>query len=72
MIHLEIHRNYIYSYFQYIQKKKIYTNNGGKNIMSRVFLSHSSADKEWYVNFVYNKLVKALGEDNVVIDNVTF
>lgn len=32
--------------------------------MSRVFLSHSSEDKEWYVNIVYNKLVKALGEDN--------
>lgn len=40
--------------------------------MSRVFLSHSSADKEWYVNIVYNKLVKALGQDNIVIDNVTF
>lgn len=40
--------------------------------MSRVFLSHSSADKEWYVNIVYNKLAKVLGEDNIVIDNVTF
>ncbi len=40
--------------------------------MSRVFLSHSSEDKEWYVNIVYNKLVKALGEDNIVIDSATF
>lgn len=40
--------------------------------MSRVFLSHSSEDKLWYVNIVYNKLVKALGADSVVIDNVSF
>ena len=40
--------------------------------MSKVFLSHSSEDKEWYVNIVYNKLAKILGEDNIVIDNVTF
>lgn len=40
--------------------------------MSRVFLSHSSEDKEWYVNIVYNKLAKVLGEDSIVIDNVTF
>lgn len=26
--------------------------------MSRVFLSHSSTDKEWYVSKVYNKLAK--------------
>lgn len=40
--------------------------------MSKVFLSHSSADKEWYVDIVYKKLVKSLGSDSVVIDNVTF
>ena len=40
--------------------------------MAKVFLSHSSEDKEWYVNIVYKKLVKALGEDSVVIDNVVF
>ena len=40
--------------------------------MSRVFLSHSSEDKDWYVNIVYNKLAKVLGEDSIVIDNVTF
>ena len=40
--------------------------------MSKVFLSHSSEDKEWYVNIVYNKLAKILGEDSIVIDNVTF
>lgn len=40
--------------------------------MAKVFLSHSSEDKEWYVNIVYNKLVKALGEDSVVIDNMVF
>lgn len=40
--------------------------------MAKVFLSHSSEDKEWYVNIVYKKLVKALGEDSVVIDNMVF
>ena len=40
--------------------------------MAKVFLSHSSEDKEWYVNIVYKKLVKALGEDSGVIDNVMF
>lgn len=40
--------------------------------MSKVFLSHSSDDKEWYVNIVYKKLVKVLGENSVVIDNVMF
>lgn len=40
--------------------------------MTKVFLSHSSKDKEWYVNKVYNKLIKDFGEDNIVIDNATF
>lgn len=40
--------------------------------MSKVFLSHSSYDKEWYVNLVYNRLVKVLGRESVVVDNVTF
>jgi tetratricopeptide (TPR) repeat protein len=40
--------------------------------MSRVFLSHSSEDKEWYVNSVYKKLVKKLGEESVVIDAAAF
>ena len=40
--------------------------------MAKVFLSHSSEDKEWYVNIVYKKLVKMLGEDSVVIDNMVF
>lgn len=40
--------------------------------MAKVFLSHSSDDKEWYVDIVYKRLVKALGEDSVVIDNVAF
>lgn len=40
--------------------------------MAKVFLSHSSDDKEWYVNIVYKKLVKMLGADSVVIDNMAF
>ena len=43
-----------------------------ENADGKSFFSHSSEDKEWYVNIVYKKLVKALGEDSVVIDNVVF
>lgn len=40
--------------------------------MSKVFLSHSSADKAGYVDIVYKKLVKALGCESVIIDNMAF
>lgn len=40
--------------------------------MAKVFLSHSSEDKEWYVDIVYKKLVHALGNDSVIIDKVMF
>lgn len=40
--------------------------------MARVFLSHSSADKLSYVELVANKLIKELGEDCVIMDNITF
>ena len=40
--------------------------------MSKVFLSHSSKDKEWYVSHVYKYLVKYVGEQSVVIDEVSF
>ena len=38
--------------------------------MAKVFLSHSSEDKEWYVNIVYKKLVKALGGKQLYIYNL--
>lgn len=40
--------------------------------MKRVFLSHSSKDKESYVNIVYSRLVKELGRENVILDTVDF
>ena len=40
--------------------------------MQRVFLSHSSADKESYVQIVANKLIKELGVENVILDEITF
>nr|DAV38984.1 MAG TPA: TIR domain [Caudoviricetes sp.] len=40
--------------------------------MAKVFLSHSSSDKEYYVRVVYNRIVKVLGEENVILDEITF
>lgn len=40
--------------------------------MSKVFLSHSSVDKESYINVVANRLVKAIGEECVILDEITF
>ncbi len=40
--------------------------------MPRVFLSHSSRDKESYVRIVAEKLISALGVHNVVYDELTF
>lgn len=43
-----------------------------REIMQKVFLSHSSVDKESYVRIVYKKLAKELGEENVIIDEISF
>jgi len=40
--------------------------------MAKVFLSHCSSDKEWYVDIVYKRLIKILGSNSVVIDSATF
>jgi hypothetical protein len=40
--------------------------------MQRVFLSHSSKDKDSYVRIVANKLIEKLGEDSIVLDELTF
>lgn len=40
--------------------------------MQKVFLSHCSSDKESYVRIVANKLIKNIGEENVILDKITF
>lgn len=40
--------------------------------MQRVFLSHSSNDKASYVEIVARKLIKELGVENVILDEITF
>lgn len=40
--------------------------------MSKVFLSHSSFDKDSYVNIVANQLIKKIGENNIILDSVSF
>ena len=40
--------------------------------MQKVFLSHSSADKKSYVRIVADKLIKSMGEDHVILDEITF
>lgn len=40
--------------------------------MQKVFLSHSSTDKESYVTIVARKLLKNLGQDSVIIDEFSF
>ncbi|MDU6542866.1 TIR domain-containing protein [Clostridium sp.] len=40
--------------------------------MAKIFLSHSSADKEHYVRHIAKNLIESLGEHNVVYDEVTF
>ncbi len=40
--------------------------------MQKVFLSHSSADKRNYVSLVADKLIKNLGPENVILDELTF
>lgn len=38
----------------------------------RIFISHSSQDKERYCNAVAQKLIDILGKDSIVYDAVTF
>ena len=40
--------------------------------MAKIFLSHSSADKEHYVRHIADKLIESIGQHNVVYDEVTF
>ncbi len=40
--------------------------------MGRIFLSHSSKDKNEYVNIIARKLVKRFGVSNIVYDSMTF
>lgn len=45
---------------------------GGETYMAKVFLSHSSTDKDEYVRRVAGLLMDNIGEHNVVYDEVTF
>lgn len=40
--------------------------------MKRVFISHSSEDKEFYVKPLVNRLIKTIGKDKIIYDNLTF
>lgn len=40
--------------------------------MKRVFISHSSKDKEFYVRPLVNRLLKSIGKDKIVYDELTF
>lgn len=40
--------------------------------MQKIFLSHSSADKELYVRIVARRLIREFGEDSVIFDELTF
>ncbi|MDO4775137.1 MAG: TIR domain-containing protein [Aerococcaceae bacterium] len=40
--------------------------------MTKVFISHSSSDKEWFVKPLINHLKKYLTEDRIVYDDLTF
>ncbi|MDO4204860.1 MAG: toll/interleukin-1 receptor domain-containing protein [Selenomonadaceae bacterium] len=40
--------------------------------MQKVFLSHSSADKKSYVQIVSNRLIKDIGEEHIILDEITF
>ena len=40
--------------------------------LKKVFISHSSSDKEHYVRPLVNRLLKTLGEDKLVYDELTF
>lgn len=40
--------------------------------MQKVFLSHSSLDKESYVKIVSNKLIKDLGKESIILDEISF
>ena len=38
----------------------------------RIFISHSSSDKDKYCNAVAQKLIEKVGKDSIVYDTVTF
>lgn len=40
--------------------------------MPKIFLSHSSKDKKLYVEIVKKNLIKEYGEENVIIDEISF
>lgn len=40
--------------------------------MAKIFLSHSSADKDSYVRDIATRLIESVGEHNIVYDEVTF
>ena len=40
--------------------------------MAKVFLSHSGKDKERYVRIVAEKLKKHIGEQSVILDEISF
>ena len=40
--------------------------------MGRVFISHSSKDKEHYVQPLVKRLLKEIGKDKIVYDELTF
>ncbi|WP_217473443.1 toll/interleukin-1 receptor domain-containing protein [Streptococcus sinensis] len=40
--------------------------------MKKVFISHSSKDKDFFVRPLVNNLKKSLGEDRLVYDELTF
>lgn len=40
--------------------------------MKRVFISHSSEDKDFYVKPLVNRLIKTIGKDKIIYDNLTF
>ena len=40
--------------------------------MQKIFLSHSSADKERYVRQVSEKLIKLFGEESIIFDEISF
>lgn len=40
--------------------------------MAKVFLSHSSADKDKYVRVVAQRLIKVIGQESVILDEISF
>lgn len=40
--------------------------------MGKIFISHSSRDKEHYVRPLVDKLIKTIGKDKIIFDELTF